>query len=78
MEKFQHVIRSVEELEQLAGKPRELVNQKVVASLDRHCRHFISLSPLVFVATSGADEFMRLFAAGRCSPVLHTSWTNII
>ncbi|GIO29738.1 MULTISPECIES: pyridoxamine 5'-phosphate oxidase family protein [Paenibacillus] len=55
MEKFQHILCSVEELEQLAGKPRELVNQKVIPSLDHHCRHFISLSPLVFVATSGAD-----------------------
>ncbi|MDR9854790.1 pyridoxamine 5'-phosphate oxidase family protein [Paenibacillus sp. VCA1] len=55
MKKFQQIIRSEEELEQLAGKPRELVNQKVITSLDHHCRHFISLSPLVFVATSGAD-----------------------
>ncbi|MBE9916423.1 pyridoxamine 5'-phosphate oxidase family protein [Paenibacillus donghaensis] len=55
MGKFQDVIQTEEELEQLAGKPGDLVNHKVIGNLDHHCRHFISLSPLVFIATSGEN-----------------------
>lgn len=59
---FKDLIQSEEELEQLAGRPRELVNQKVIDRIDRHCRNFISLSPMVFVATSNAE------GACDCSP----------
>lgn len=59
---FKDLIQSEEELEQLAGRPRELVNQKVIDRIDHHCRNFISLSPMVFVATSNAE------GACDCSP----------
>ncbi|MEC0370546.1 pyridoxamine 5'-phosphate oxidase family protein [Paenibacillus chibensis] len=59
---FKDLIQSEEELEQLAGRPRELVNQKVIERIDHHCRNFISLSPMVFVATSNAE------GACDCSP----------
>ncbi|MGN7356264.1 pyridoxamine 5'-phosphate oxidase family protein [Paenibacillus sp. SAF-054] len=50
---FKDIIHTEEALEQLAGRPKELVNHKVIGHLDHHCRNFISLSPIVFVATSG-------------------------
>ncbi|MWV43274.1 pyridoxamine 5'-phosphate oxidase family protein [Paenibacillus sp. HJL G12] len=53
MGKFQDILQSEEELEQLAGKPGDLARHKVIASLDEHCRGFIAQSPLVFISTSG-------------------------
>ena len=37
------------------GKPSELVQSKILDTLDRHCRSFIERSPFVLVATVGAD-----------------------
>lgn len=37
------------------GEPSELVQSKILATLDRHCRSFIERSPFVLVATVGAD-----------------------
>lgn len=37
------------------GEPSELVQAKILNSLDRHCRSFIERSPFVLVATVGAD-----------------------
>ncbi|MEC0244179.1 pyridoxamine 5'-phosphate oxidase family protein [Paenibacillus dokdonensis] len=54
MSKFKDIIQSEEELEQLAGRPGELANNKVIAALDHNCRQFIALSPLVFISTSDA------------------------
>lgn len=34
------------------GYPSELVKNKVISQLDKHCRHFISQSPLLFMSTS--------------------------
>jgi hypothetical protein len=37
------------------GEPSHMVKAKQMARLDKHCRAFIALSPLVIVATVGAD-----------------------
>ena len=37
------------------GEPSELVQSKILGTLDRHCRSFIERSPFVLVATVGAD-----------------------
>src|SRR3712207_1584027 len=41
----------------LAGyrEPSQLVRDKVVDALDRHCRAFIALSPFAVLATAGPD-----------------------
>ncbi len=38
------------------GEPSHMVKAKQMARLDKHCRAFIALSPLVIVATVGADD----------------------
>ncbi|REE94540.1 hypothetical protein A8990_101336 [Paenibacillus taihuensis] len=52
---FNEIVHTDEELRSLLGYPSELVRNKVVTKLDRHCRDFIAKSPLVFVATSDAS-----------------------
>jgi predicted pyridoxine 5'-phosphate oxidase superfamily flavin-nucleotide-binding protein len=39
------------------GYPSELVKKKVVHNLDKHCREFIALSPLLFLSTSDQQGF---------------------
>jgi uncharacterized protein len=58
MHPFDHVITSEQELRELVGVPGARSLQKERAIVDAHCRAFIAHSPLVLVATAGAD--------GRC------------
>lgn len=48
-------LTSLDELRALYPQPTERVRQKVRPTLDRHCRHFIGLSPFVVISTSDAD-----------------------
>ncbi|MCK0210095.1 pyridoxamine 5'-phosphate oxidase family protein [Starkeya koreensis] len=48
-------IASVEQLRTLYAEPRERSRRKVLPALDIHCRSFIGLSPLVMLASFGAD-----------------------
>jgi PPOX class probable FMN-dependent enzyme len=51
----------------LYGEPSDLVRKKVLDRLDKHCQHFIRLSPFVVVAScdeSGADATPRGDAPG--------------
>jgi uncharacterized protein len=48
-------IRSESELRALHAAPSDLVKQKCVARLDKHCRAFIALSPFLVLGTAGAD-----------------------
>ena len=57
-----HVIDTVEELRSSYGEPSERAVKKSLDRLDRHCRHFIELSPFVVIASSGAD------GRADCSP----------
>jgi uncharacterized protein len=51
---FKETVHSEEELSALCGVPNEIVNNKAISRIDRHCRDFIARSPIVFVATSDA------------------------
>lgn len=53
-----HAIDSLAALRARYGEPHPLVLRKQLDALDGHCRRFVARSPLVFVATAGAD--------GRC------------
>jgi hypothetical protein len=53
-----NVVGTEEALRALYPGPVDLVKRKQLDRLDAHCRHFIAHSPLLFLATAGAD--------GRC------------
>jgi PPOX class probable FMN-dependent enzyme len=55
-------IDSKETLRERYGAPSERSLQKEMTRLDAHCRHFITLSPFLVIATSGSDGL------GDCSP----------
>lgn len=48
-------IDSLDQLRNLYPEPRERSRRKVLPALDVHCRSIIALSPLVMVASFGAD-----------------------
>jgi PPOX class probable FMN-dependent enzyme len=58
MHPFDNVITSEQELRDIVGTPAERAVLKERPVLDDHCRAFIAHSPLVLIATAGAD--------GRC------------
>lgn len=43
------------ELRAVIGEPIPELAEKEMPMLDQHCRNFISLSPFLFLGTSGAD-----------------------
>lgn len=48
-------IESEEALRQIYPPPHDLIRRKQLSRLDKHCRKFISLAPLICISTSGAD-----------------------
>ncbi|WP_078551665.1 MSMEG_1061 family FMN-dependent PPOX-type flavoprotein [Bacillus alkalicellulosilyticus] len=48
-------ITSEEELRELIGFPHEHVVKKSVSIIDDNCKRFISMSPLIFLATSSTE-----------------------
>lgn len=61
---FEDILTSEEEVRDLLGFPSELVKKKVVYNLDKHCRNFISLSPLLFLSTSDDKGFCDVSPRG--------------
>ena len=55
MDPFANFVSSELELRDLLGVPGPRAVQKEHPTLDAHCRAFIAHSPLVLIATSGAD-----------------------
>ena len=53
------------------GEPSELVQSKILGTLDRHCRSFIERSPFVLVATVGADGRADVSPRGDPSGFVH-------
>ncbi len=51
-------IDTIEQLRAFYAMPKERAVLKQIAALDGHCRRFISLSPFVVVASSGASGAM--------------------
>lgn len=49
------VVRSVEELRAIVGEPGAFTPIKIQPVLDEHARSFIAASPLILLATAGAD-----------------------
>ena len=52
MSLFKNAISSEDELRSLLGFPGELVQNKVISNIDKHCLEFISKSPFLLMATS--------------------------
>lgn len=61
---FKEVISSEEEVREILGFPSELVKKKIIHNLDIHCRKFISMSPLLFLATSDDQGFCDVSPRG--------------
>jgi hypothetical protein len=51
-------IKTLEQLRTLYAAPRERAVKKQLALLDRHCKHYISLSPFVVLSSMGGDEVL--------------------
>ncbi|MFE1245048.1 pyridoxamine 5'-phosphate oxidase family protein [Fictibacillus sp. NPDC058756] len=55
MTNFKECITSQEELRNLLGNPSLRGQNKVISTIDQHCRVFIGKSPFLVLATSDAD-----------------------
>jgi PPOX class probable FMN-dependent enzyme len=51
-------IETLEQLRTLYAAPKERAVKKQLASLDRHCKRYISLSPFVVLSSLGGDEVL--------------------
>lgn len=51
-------IETLEQLRTLYAEPKERAVKKQLASLDRHCKRYISLSPFVVLSSMGGDEVL--------------------
>jgi uncharacterized protein len=51
-------IETLEQLRTLYAAPKERAIKKQLAALDRHCKHYISLSPFVVLSSMGGDEVL--------------------
>lgn len=49
-------IETLEQLRTLYALPKERAVKKQIAFLDRHCKHYIGLSPFVVLSSIGGDE----------------------
>ncbi|MBO0705625.1 MAG: hypothetical protein J2P39_09915, partial [Candidatus Dormibacteraeota bacterium] len=54
-DRFSHVVDSEADLREMVGEPGDLARRKQIDRLERHCRAFIGLSPLVLVGSVGAS-----------------------
>ena len=63
-ERFRDPVRSEAELRGIMGAPMEVAANKVVTSLDEHCRRFIAASPLIVIATASASGELDLSPKG--------------
>nr|WP_302328463.1 pyridoxamine 5'-phosphate oxidase family protein [Salirhabdus salicampi] len=61
---FKNTIQTEEELRSIIGFPSELVNNKVITYLDKHCLEFISKSPFVVISTSHEFGFCDVSPRG--------------
>ncbi|AKP53416.1 pyridoxamine 5'-phosphate oxidase family protein [Cyclobacterium amurskyense] len=52
---FKNQINTLEELREILGFPRELVQKKSINFIDGHCKNFIAKSPMLFLSTANKD-----------------------
>jgi uncharacterized protein len=62
--RFKQVVGSLEELREAFGEPSERSRDKVLNSLDEHCRRFVEHSPFVLIDTSGANGWCDVSPKG--------------
>jgi PPOX class probable FMN-dependent enzyme len=51
-------IETLAQLRKLYTTPKERAVKKQLAALDRHCKHYIGLSPFVVLSSMGGDEVL--------------------
>lgn len=69
---FQHVVTTEAELREIVeGSPSERAVRKVRGGIDEQSRHFISVSPFVLIATSGADGTCDVSPKGDAPGFVH-------
>jgi PPOX class probable FMN-dependent enzyme len=51
-------IETLEQLRTLYAAPKERAVKKQLAALDRHCKHYINLSPFVVLSSMGSDKVL--------------------
>ncbi|MDY6901417.1 MAG: MSMEG_1061 family FMN-dependent PPOX-type flavoprotein [Cyanobacteriota bacterium] len=61
---FSEIITTVEQLREIIGYPTYRVTDIVIPKLDKHCRAFITKSPLVFIASSDTNGNMDISPKG--------------
>ncbi|WP_088006978.1 pyridoxamine 5'-phosphate oxidase family protein [Indiicoccus explosivorum] len=61
---FAQQVTSREELRSITGNPSELVNNKVITYIDRHCREFISKAPFLTISTADGSGFCDVSPRG--------------
>ncbi|MCM3698767.1 pyridoxamine 5'-phosphate oxidase family protein [Paenibacillus macerans] len=68
---FNDIVNSEEELRTLCGFPKELVKNKTITVIDRHCRDFISKSPLIFLSTADSAGSCDVSPRGDAAGFVH-------
>ncbi|MDO6435874.1 pyridoxamine 5'-phosphate oxidase family protein [Cyclobacterium sp. 1_MG-2023] len=52
---FKNQIKSIGELREVMGFPREMVQKKSINFIDEHCKDFIAKSPMLFISTANEN-----------------------
>lgn len=71
-------IETLEQLRTLYAAPKERAVKKQLASLDRHCKHYISLSPFVVLSSMGGDEVLDASPRGGAPGFVKVIDDNIL
>lgn len=71
-------IETLEQLRSLYAAPKERAVKKQLASLDRHCKRYISLSPFVVLSSIGGDEVLDASPRGGTSGFVKVLGSNTL
>lgn len=66
-----HILRTEDELRAVYGSPAGRAAEKAIPKLDKHCRHFISLSPFLILSTAGSDGTADVSPKGDPAGFVH-------
>lgn len=66
-----HILRTEDELRAVYGSPGGRAAEKAIPKLDKHCRHFISLSPFLILSTAGGDGTADVSPKGDPAGFVH-------
>lgn len=73
-----HILCTEAELREVYGVPSGRAAVKAIPKLDRHCRHFISLSPFLVLSTAGGDGTADVSPKGDPAGFVHVIDDNTI